>query len=73
MSRAEALSGNCCQKRRARIARTGSDDSAGWWVIYFETCYSEERARGRENGKTHSRTTNLPVAAVRRLAVRKNT
>lgn len=32
---AEALSGNCCQKRRAR---TRFDGSAGWWVIYFEIC-----------------------------------
>lgn len=42
---AEALSGNCCQKRRAPTRFGGS---AGWWVIYFETCCSGERARGRE-------------------------
>ena len=36
--RAEALSGNCCQKRRVQVAYTGSTVPATWygrWLIYF--------------------------------------
>lgn len=68
---AEALSGNCCQKRRAR---TRFDGSAAWWVIYFETCCRAGNAHVGANERTRSRTTNLPLAAVRCcLVARKDT
>lgn len=72
---AEALSGNCCQKRRVRGPGWTTVPPAGGSYILKPAVQRGTRTWAREgNGKTGSRITNLPVAAVRRrLVVRKNT
>jgi len=57
----------------ARNGRAYRSEGSGRWAIYFETCCRARgtrtwaSARGERNGGTRSRTTNLSVAAVRRL------